>query len=259
MRENNQSDMLMLLTGMARQVSFGQYEDLQRLFEFSKSNVCSDSVLKLVDAFGMMAVKVEARESRMYQIIRELRETNNKFLKNHEKFSSTLQELKHFSTRDPMTKMYNRCHMKAFLEREISKAMHKKTSVGLLMVDMDNFNDFKELYGNEEYNLVLENLAGCIKRTIGNEDIACRYGKTEFVLIIPEISLAIAIDRAEEICLNVRESLQINKNGHKQKITVSIGAVAFPSYGNTPEELLGKAEASLYLAKARGRDQVASC
>jgi diguanylate cyclase (GGDEF)-like protein len=93
-------------------------------------------------------------------------------------------------------------------------------------------------------------------RHVRAEDIACRYGGEEFVVILPEAAPEMARSRAEELWKGL-QSLHVNYRGELLRgATVSAGVAAFPDHGQTMSELLHAADTAMYAAKRHGRDRV---
>ncbi|HUK06075.1 MAG TPA: GGDEF domain-containing protein, partial [Burkholderiales bacterium] len=90
------------------------------------------------------------------------------------------------------------------------------------------------------------------------EDVACRYGGEEFVVILPEASLEMSRARAEELWRGL-DGLHVSYHGELLRgVTVSVGVAAYPAHGRTASELLRAADAAMYAAKRQGRDRVES-
>lgn len=159
------------------------------------------------------------------------------------------------SIRDPLTSLYNRRHMEASLEREVFRAKRHKSPVAIIMIDIDHFKKFNDTHGHEAGDVVLQELSTLVRGHIRSEDIACRYGGEEFLLIMPDAALDIASQRAEEIRLQTRE-LQIAYRDKPLTITISLGVAAFPQHGAFIKEVVKAADSALYRAKKGGRDQV---
>jgi len=88
------------------------------------------------------------------------------------------------------------------------------------------------------------------------EDIACRYGGEEFVVILPEASPAMARARAEELWNGI-QNLHVNHHGELLRgVTASVGVAGFPAHGRTAVQLLATADTAMYAAKRKGRDRV---
>jgi diguanylate cyclase (GGDEF)-like protein len=159
------------------------------------------------------------------------------------------------SVRDPLTGLYNRRYMQESLEREIARCLRNKTMLGVIMLDIDFFKKFNDTYGHDVGDLVLNELGNFLKQMIRGEDVACRFGGEEFILILPGIDDANIKLRAEEIRKGVKD-IQITNKG--QKITglaISLGVALYPQHGTTVDSLVIAADTALYEAKRKGRDQ----
>jgi diguanylate cyclase (GGDEF)-like protein len=159
------------------------------------------------------------------------------------------------AVRDPLTGLYNRRYMEASLKREWARAERRSCTVAILMLDIDHFKKVNDTYGHNVGDIVLQELGSLLQRHIRTEDIACRYGGEEFLLIMPEISLEIAKYRAEELRVMIKE-LRISYQKILLTITVSIGIALFPTHGNNLNDVIHTADAALYRAKKGGRDRV---
>ena len=157
---------------------------------------------------------------------------------------------------DPLTGWYNRRHMEETLDRDIRRASRTRHPLSLLIFDIDNFKEFNDSFGHEAGDVTLQNLCQMVKMLIRNEDVACRYGGDEFVLILPDSSAELAAQRAEEIRIAVRHA-DLQYQGYLLKpMTLSFGIATFPADARTPRELLRAADNALFRAKSEGRNRV---
>jgi diguanylate cyclase (GGDEF)-like protein len=166
------------------------------------------------------------------------------------------ETLKMQSIRDPLTGLYNRRYMKEALEREARRVERHNKTLGIIMIDVDHFKAFNDNYGHEAGDAVLKELGTFLKQRTRGEDIACRYGGEEFILILIDANLESTRQKAEEIRKDVK-SLQIKHRSQILNISASLGVAIYPMHGVTTEETLKSADMALYKAKANGRDQVA--
>ncbi|HKQ62751.1 MAG TPA: diguanylate cyclase [Candidatus Polarisedimenticolaceae bacterium] len=169
----------------------------------------------------------------------------------------TLREtLRNQSIRDPLTGVFNRRFMEESLVREITRAQRKGRPVGVLMLDLDHFKNFNDQHGHDAGDFVLRAVADFLRRRVRADDIVCRFGGEEFVLIMPESGADDTARRAEQL----REELKGLRLDHQGKqlgpLSTSVGVAVHPDHGPTMEQLLRAADASLYRAKAAGRDRV---
>ncbi len=156
--------------------------------------------------------------------------------------------------RDPMTRLFNRRYLDETLMREIARAKRNGQSIATLMMDIDHFKRVNDTHGHDGGDAVLCHFAKILEGKIRKEDIACRMGGEEFILILPTANAELAMARAQEICDATRD-LKIDFEGRLIKVTVSIGVCVFPDHAATGEELLARADFALYRAKNEGRDR----
>jgi len=160
------------------------------------------------------------------------------------------------SIRDPLTGLFNRRHMEVSLEREVRRATRKSTAVGVLVADLDHFKTFNDTFGHDAGDALLRETGHVLGSTVRAEDIVCRFGGEEFVLILPDVTPAIAVQRAESIRQAVR-SLNITHGGQTLgRVTLSIGVALFPEHGRESTSVIKAADKALFLAKSTGRDRV---
>ncbi|MDO8675052.1 MAG: GGDEF domain-containing protein [Candidatus Omnitrophota bacterium] len=145
-----------------------------------------------------------------------------------------------------------------FLERfdeEIKRAQARKIKMSFLMLDVDHFKTINDRHGHLTGDAVLKEIGVIIKENIREIDIAGRYGGEEFCVVLPDTDLEGARVVAERI-RKAAETRIIKAYDAVLSITVSIGVSTYPSDGDLPEELIDKADWSLYRAKSQGRNCV---
>jgi diguanylate cyclase (GGDEF)-like protein/PAS domain S-box-containing protein len=166
------------------------------------------------------------------------------------------EQLRSQSIRDALTGLYNRRYMEDSLEREIRRASRGERPVAAIMVDLDHFKRFNDTFGHEAGDMLLREFGGIARAHIRKEDIACRYGGEEFLIILPDAPLEVAIGRAEDIREAVKR-LELKSSGRQiGMVTASIGVAMFPEHAQTVETLVKAADIALYEAKHGGRDRV---
>lgn len=163
--------------------------------------------------------------------------------------------LRHQSIRDPLTSLFNRRYMEESLAREIHRCDRAAKPLGIIMLDVDHFKRFNDTFGHDAGDAVLRELGMFLQSHIRSSDIACRYGGEELMLILPETSLDIIQNRAEQIRQGVKH-LQVQHHQQLGAITLSLGVACFPEHGSTGEAVIRSADAALYRAKKEGRDAV---
>lgn len=168
-----------------------------------------------------------------------------------------LQEtLRSLSIRDPLTGVFNRRFMEASLERELARARRAQQPLGVLMIDIDRFKPFNDQHGHDAGDAVLAGFGELLRRSFREEDVVCRYGGEEFLVILPASEREQSHERAEALCAAVRGFEPYHERRPLPRITVSIGVACFPADGDSAESLVRAADAALYRAKDQGRDRV---
>jgi diguanylate cyclase (GGDEF)-like protein len=174
------------------------------------------------------------------------------------------EEVYQSSITDGLTGVYNHRYFREELEKRLSDAETLQVNLSLLMLDIDYFKGFNDTYGHQVGDLVLKEVARIILETIGeNNALVARYGGEEFAVILENTNTRTAIRTAELIRSAVsthRFSTAGNEDIHT--VTISIGVASFPedikNMARKVEELIDKADESLYAAKNTGRNRVCS-
>ncbi|MGI8904859.1 MAG: GGDEF domain-containing protein [Candidatus Sumerlaeaceae bacterium] len=113
-----------------------------------------------------------------------------------------------------------------------------------------------DTFGHDAGDVLLARTGKVLQTGIRGGDIACRYGGEEFMIIMPEASLEIAVKRAEALRVAIKE-LSVHHNGRSLGcLSISAGVAVYPEHGSTMGALLESADRALYRAKQAGRDQV---
>jgi diguanylate cyclase (GGDEF)-like protein/PAS domain S-box-containing protein len=166
------------------------------------------------------------------------------------------ENLKSQSIRDPLTGLFNRRYMEETLERELRRAGRRGTPVGLVMFDIDHFKRFNDANGHLAGDALLRALGEFLQASFRGEDIVCRFGGEEFVLILPEAPVEAIVRRSEALRERVKVLHVPYRGALLGGVTISLGVAGFPEHGGTVDELLAAADGALYDAKASGRDRV---
>jgi diguanylate cyclase (GGDEF)-like protein len=142
------------------------------------------------------------------------------------------------------------------LERELLRASRSNKNVGLMMIDIDHFKQFNDTHGHPAADAVLSAVAYIFSSSVRGEDLVCRYGGEEFMIMLPENDLETTCQRAEAIREKVSQ-LRVQYQGQVlEPISLSIGVGIFPGHGEIPEALIRSVDQALYQAKHHGRNRV---
>lgn len=168
-----------------------------------------------------------------------------------------LQEsLRQQSIRDPLTGLFNRRYLEESIEREVARCSRRGAPLSVMMFDVDHFKRFNDSHGHDGGDALLAALGKLIRGHCRTEDIACRYGGEEFTIILPEMPLQRALERAESLRREVEAMRVVHLGKPLAPVTSSIGVAAMPEHGDASSQLLRVADAALYAAKHGGRNRV---
>lgn len=161
---------------------------------------------------------------------------------------------------DALTGIPNRRSFDERFATEWRGAARNRTSLALLMVDIDSFKQFNDEYGHVAGDVCLRTVAEMLVDVARRpRDLAARYGGEEFTILLPETELEAALDLAENLRALVSDSGIDHERSSWKRVTISIGCVAMvPRFGELPQELLELADKALYRAKQLGRNRVQS-
>ncbi|WP_299079764.1 diguanylate cyclase [uncultured Ruegeria sp.] len=160
------------------------------------------------------------------------------------------------SVRDPLTGLFNRRHMTENLRKSISRSQQTGAPLSLIAVDVDHFKKFNDTHGHDAGDMVLRAVGAALEQGCDRDEVACRIGGEEFMLILPDNTPEDAVTRAEKLRQAV-ESVSV-RYGEKSlpRITISIGVAHYPTHGHMPQDLMRSADDALYAAKDKGRNQM---
>lgn len=168
-----------------------------------------------------------------------------------------LQEtLRHQSVRDPLTGLFNRRYIEETGARELARAQRQDQPVSALMLDIDHFKQFNDVHGHAVGDAVLRRLGSVLTHQFREEDIACRYGGEEFLVLLPGCAPSMAMERAESLREAVGHLLVAAPDTQGLTVTVSVGAASTAQGSGALAELISCADQALYAAKRAGRDCV---
>ncbi|MGE5074144.1 MAG: diguanylate cyclase [Anaerolineae bacterium] len=158
---------------------------------------------------------------------------------------------------DSLTGVYNHGNFLRLLQEQTAQTLTDRQSLSLIMLDIDHFKQYNDSYGHLVGDEVLTTLCTTIKQHIKSTDIVGRWGGEEFVISLPNTSA----EQAAQVAQRVRDTMLMLtvRVEHEKTIpvpTVSQGLAVFPQEAGTVMELIHLADRRLYVAKARGRNQI---
>ncbi len=207
---------------------------------------------KINRALHNTTMRMEAEMEGRRRVERELRQAN--------------EALTQLSFQDVLTGIHNRRYFEEFLAREWQRAKRKKNELALILIDVDDFKSYNDAYGHPAGDACLKAVAHVLNKTAKRAaDMAARYGGEEFVMVFPDTTAAVALGLAERARKNVA-ALRI---AHRRSsiaardavdggpyVSISLGvASVVPCEPMSSAALIAAADAALYEAKRRGRNQ----
>jgi diguanylate cyclase (GGDEF)-like protein len=154
---------------------------------------------------------------------------------------------------DGLTGLFNHAYFLQALRQELLRARRHGLRAALLLLDLDDFKRVNDERGHVEGDRVLMRAAAVVRDSVREIDVAARYGGEEFAVLLPDTSRLGAFVVAERIRRRVEERFV---RGRTPVVTVSGGLAVFPDDAATPADLIVRADAGLYGAKAAGKNQI---
>ncbi len=229
----------------------------------------NDEIGELEAAMDNMATRISAMrdillgakkrlERQVARRTAQLRVANTRLHEEMSQKEQLLEKLEVMVGTDPLTGLANRRYFSETLDRTYCQAVRYQFDLTCCMCDLDGYKQLNDSLGHQFGDEILETVANIIRGTLRGGDIAARYGGDEIVLLLPHTS----VDRAFAVCERIRREMAERTAAHeglKHPVTISIGMASL--YGNRPgsaDALVAMADKALYVAKERGKDQVAA-
>jgi diguanylate cyclase (GGDEF)-like protein len=197
-----------------------------------------------------VALELQKRQNAQEKTVQHLRDREQQLL-------TVNDALTRLASQDPLTGIPNRRAFDSALDREWRRLSREQKPLAIVMIDIDDFKAYNDLYGHPAGDTVLQKVAQAIMACCQRPgDIACRLGGEEFSLILPDTGRDEAIQIADHVLTAVR-GLRLAHEGSSvaDHVTLSAGvAVGIPASGCSPDALTEAADAALYRAKRKGRN-----
>ncbi|HET9742724.1 MAG TPA: sensor domain-containing diguanylate cyclase [Terriglobales bacterium] len=162
-----------------------------------------------------------------------------------------------FAFTDYLTGLRTRGYFEQQLDLEVKRSDRKGELFSLLMVDIDHFKQLNDSYGHQVGDTVLRQITALLVKDMREVDTVARYGGEEFVIILPDTSEPEAAAVAQRVRKNVQNAdFKIEGLDGKERLTISIGIAVYGRDAASRQQLIEYADAALYAAKSRGRNQV---
>lgn len=161
------------------------------------------------------------------------------------------------SLTDPITGLPNRRFLEERLFEEVERSKRYDTPLSFLLIDIDNFKQYNDVYGHTNADTVLVKVAQILRRSVRTIDMPARFAGDEFCLVLPETDIYAAGRIAERVRRTVSETEFLSESGAAMdNATLSIGVSSFSPSRQSPLAIIETADRALYKAKTLGRNQV---
>ena len=199
------------------------------------------------DELGMRLISAD----RVTELHRQLAFQNDEL----EKLNRMLFEQ---SRQDPLTRLGNRLRLREDLEVLQGRAKRYGHDYAVVLCDVDFFKAYNDRYGHLAGDDALQKVSETISASLRGGDTAYRYGGEEFLIVLPEQTVKMAVGIADRLRRTVEDLGIPHESNHPGNVvTISAGVAAFSSAGD-PDDLLKEADAALYAAKNAGRNRVST-
>jgi len=255
------------LDGVSFCKALRQTEEGQQIYFIILSALEQDD--QLVEAFEAgvddyltkpFTARVLAARLRAGQRVIKLQEDARRDSENLRRFAAELavanRRLQQAALTDPLTGLPNRRYAMERLEQEWASTSRTQRPLTCMVVDVDQFKQINDSYGHDSGDVVLRQVATVLRKEARAEDVICRLGGEEFLVICPDTPLGAALHLAERLRLGVARARAAN-GAINHTATVSIGVCQREAAMTRMDELIKAADNALYDAKRGGRNRVA--
>lgn len=160
------------------------------------------------------------------------------------------------ATTDGLTELFNHRYFQEQMIMQIENCKRYNSHFSLILIDIDHFKKFNDVYGHQSGDAVLRQVALKLKKNVRATDIVCRYGGEEMSIILPNTERDEAIITAQKLCQVIAEKPFKLANDQESNVTISLGVATFPEDGETSSLIIESTDKRLYVAKENGRNQV---
>ena len=160
-------------------------------------------------------------------------------------------EVQRLAVTDSLTGLYNRHKLDEVMATEFERARRYKRPLSIIMLDMDGLKAINDTYGHPAGDVALKIVADAIRKTIRRVDLPARFGGDEFIIVLPEVGLDIAVRIAERISENIKPS-----EDQKDMFSLSGGVAQLREEHSSAEDFIRAVDEALYRAKRAGGAQI---
>ena len=168
----------------------------------------------------------------------------------------------HLSVTDDCTGLFNARHLYTLLEQEVAPSSDPRVvpiqqpHFSLLFMDLDHFKTINDVHGHLAGSRLLAEIGNLLKRTLGPDHAAFRYGGDEFVALLRGLDKTAATEVARQVLARITEGRFLAGDRLSLAMTASLGLATFPQDGATLHDMIRVADTMMYAAKAEGRNRL---
>ncbi|HOI47125.1 MAG TPA: histidine kinase N-terminal 7TM domain-containing protein [Bacilli bacterium] len=167
-----------------------------------------------------------------------------------------IAQLNDFAYKDGLTEIYNRRFFRTKLELEFDRSNRYKLPLSLILLDIDLFKNFNDKYGHHAGDYVLTQLTSLCKTKLREKDVFARYGGEEFIIMLPETTIDVAYQIAEELRFEIEQTRSKFEN-IEIRFTSSFGVAVNNNPSTTSvDEFINQVDKAMYQSKSAGRNKV---
>ena len=225
------------------------YKQVKRYAEQIRNTSNADEIIRILDI-----VLSETRGLRFSDEVFSAQEQVRRAEQKIESLKSELEQLKGLVQTDQVTGAFNRRGLDDNFKREAARADRNAQSLGVVVIDLDNFKQINDIFGHQYGDSVLINLVNTAKETLRPSDIVARFGGEEFVILLPDVEMEDALTIIQRLQNNLAKNLSIQVDKQSMPVTFSAG-VALRSFGEHQNSVISRADKALYQAKRTGKNR----
>lgn len=225
------------------------YKQVERYADQIRKTHSADEIIRILDI-----VLSETRSLNFGDEIYTAHEQVKRAEQKIESLKSELEQLRGLVQIDQMTGALNRRGLDEIFKREAARADRNAQSLGVVIINLDDFKQINDSLGHSYGDSVLNNLVMIAKETLRPSDVVARSGGEEFVLLLPDVEMEEALTIIHRLQNNLMKSSLQQINNQLTSITFSAG-VALRTFGEPQHSVLNRADQALYQAKGTGKNR----
>ena len=199
-----------------------------------------DEIGKLADAFNQMTARLKKTTASRAELAREVARR-----------MESEARLKHLSQVDELTQLYNRRAFNNYLHDLMDEARDSRAPLSIIMLDLDDFKKINDVHGHKIGDRVLAELAQVLNKHIRKDDVLCRWGGEEFIILMPGLNT----DQAYKTAERLRKVIAKTKLAEGVFVTASFGVTELERK-DTFDKVIIRVDQAAYLAKSLGKNTV---